>query len=55
MSMTWNGGTNDDIQVNVRGGYFLHEDLGLFDAAFFSTRSSEAVVSITAFTAIQCI
>lgn len=35
----------NDRQVNVRGGYFLHEDLALFDASFFSIRSSEAIVS----------
>lgn len=40
-------GTADAEQVNVRGGYFLQEDLALFDAAFFAISRSEAVVSCT--------
>lgn len=33
-------------QSNVRGGHFLDENLGLFDAAFFNLTSAEARVSL---------
>jgi len=45
-------GTADAEQVNVRGGYFLQEDLALFDTAFFAISSSEAAVSYTEFVSV---
>ena len=36
---------NSMIQNHVTGGYFLEEDLGRFDAAFFNFTSDVASVS----------
>lgn len=33
-------------QLNVGGGYFLKEDLSLFDAPFFSMTSAEVAVCL---------
>lgn len=33
------------IQSNVRGGFFLREDLALFDGPFFGMNAAEAAVS----------
>jgi acyl transferase domain-containing protein len=32
-------------QSNVKGGFFMREDLGLFDAPFFGITTAEAAVS----------
>lgn len=32
------------IQINVEGGYFIEEDLSLFDAPFFNMTGEEAAV-----------
>lgn len=34
--------TSNALQISVRGGHFLKEDLALFDAPFFSITSVEA-------------
>ncbi|KAI0008226.1 hypothetical protein F4779DRAFT_642004 [Xylariaceae sp. FL0662B] len=35
-------GSNGHSKVNCRGGYFINEDLGAFDAPFFSVTAKEA-------------
>jgi acyl transferase domain-containing protein len=32
----------DEYQMNVRGGHFLKEDIGLFDTSFFNISPNEA-------------
>ena len=35
--------TDPDAQFNFRGGHFLREDFGSFDAPFFSIKPAEAI------------
>lgn len=38
-------------QTHAKGGHFMEEDLGLFDAGFFSYSAETAAVSIFGFAA----
>lgn len=39
--------TDIELQMNVRGGYFLKEDVSMFDASFFSISPNEAKVRLS--------
>lgn len=46
--------TDPQSKTNIKGGYFLQEDVGLFDPAFFGLSTDMAAVSHDSPGAIMC-